>query len=177
MGGVHTRETESKGVSQECINLRPVWVRDDMAYECTECLRRFTIFKRRHHCRACGFIFCSSCLQMEGELTKLGYVRPVKQCFSCIVQLRQQKQHMMSSLILPSGSTPERSMEDTMVSLLSDRQTPTPPQCTRDHDDNDSLGPIMDLAREMCDGYEGTGIVPPIRLFEPTPRVITSAIY
>jgi hypothetical protein len=40
---------------------RQVWLPDRTAQRCTWCQRTFTLTRRRHHCRACGKIFCSSC--------------------------------------------------------------------------------------------------------------------
>lgn len=37
------------------------WAKDDSTTKCTGCLKEFGVFMRRHHCRGCGLIFCSSC--------------------------------------------------------------------------------------------------------------------
>ncbi|CAF0880494.1 unnamed protein product [Brachionus calyciflorus] len=39
----------------------PVWLPDSEAENCMKCDIKFTFRKRRHHCRACGLIFCSDC--------------------------------------------------------------------------------------------------------------------
>ncbi|CAG8468194.1 9699_t:CDS:10, partial [Ambispora leptoticha] len=39
----------------------PVWVPDTSADRCMNCLDEFTIFRRKHHCRACGKIICHAC--------------------------------------------------------------------------------------------------------------------
>lgn len=36
------------------------WVRDSNANKCLSCERSFTWFRRRHHCRKCGGIFCAA---------------------------------------------------------------------------------------------------------------------
>jgi hypothetical protein len=38
-----------------------VWVPDDAADACTQCRSKFTLLRRRHHCRACGAVVCQSC--------------------------------------------------------------------------------------------------------------------
>ncbi|CAI2170383.1 6772_t:CDS:2 [Funneliformis geosporum] len=37
------------------------WKKDHTAKCCSFCHKKFTMFFRRHHCRICGFIFCSTC--------------------------------------------------------------------------------------------------------------------
>ncbi|AKJ03671.1 FYVE-type zinc finger protein [Archangium gephyra] len=40
---------------------RPVWQPDSEVSRCTKCMTSFGLFTRKHHCRQCGKIFCSSC--------------------------------------------------------------------------------------------------------------------
>ena len=42
-------------------NLRQYWMPDDISLECYECTSKFTSFRRRHHCRVCGQVFCHKC--------------------------------------------------------------------------------------------------------------------
>ncbi|GAA5857263.1 hypothetical protein JCM8547_009404 [Rhodosporidiobolus lusitaniae] len=42
-------------------SVRPRWQRDDETNECKICSTRFTLFKRKHHCRRCGFVVCAAC--------------------------------------------------------------------------------------------------------------------
>ena len=37
------------------------WMPDAVATKCYDCEAKFTTFRRRHHCRVCGQIFCSKC--------------------------------------------------------------------------------------------------------------------
>lgn len=39
----------------------PVWVPDSVAVRCTRCAEPFTLWRRRHHCRLCGHVFCGAC--------------------------------------------------------------------------------------------------------------------
>jgi len=38
---------------------------DSVSKECYDCCEKFTTFRRRHHCRVCGQIFCSKCCYQE----------------------------------------------------------------------------------------------------------------
>uniref|UniRef100_A0A1I8EBH7 FYVE-type domain-containing protein n=1 Tax=Wuchereria bancrofti TaxID=6293 RepID=A0A1I8EBH7_WUCBA len=48
-------------------NFRHYWMQDSSGRECYECQERFIAFKRRHHCRLCGQIFCSKCCSIQTE--------------------------------------------------------------------------------------------------------------
>ncbi|KDO22713.1 hypothetical protein SPRG_11027 [Saprolegnia parasitica CBS 223.65] len=40
---------------------RRAWVRDGDRSSCKECIKGFSVTRRRHHCRVCGDIVCHSC--------------------------------------------------------------------------------------------------------------------
>ncbi|KAJ1982566.1 hypothetical protein H4R33_004999 [Dimargaris cristalligena] len=39
----------------------PVWIPDEQAVRCLICYEEFSLFRRKHHCRACGHIVCHYC--------------------------------------------------------------------------------------------------------------------
>eukprot|EP01134_Creolimax_fragrantissima_P005194 CFRG5194T1 len=60
----HTRTQRSSVDSLASIGgaiVAPVWVPDSHAKECMGCSCKFTVITRRHHCRACGGVFCNNC--------------------------------------------------------------------------------------------------------------------
>ncbi|GAV55406.1 hypothetical protein ZYGR_0AV00370 [Zygosaccharomyces rouxii] len=70
-------ENPTKGILS-----KQYWMKDDSAKECFTCGKAFTTFRRRHHCRICGQIFCSSCtLLISGE--RFGYDRRMRVCKNC----------------------------------------------------------------------------------------------
>ncbi|KAF7727960.1 1-phosphatidylinositol-3-phosphate 5-kinase [Apophysomyces ossiformis] len=61
------------------------WMPDEQCKECYKCRKSFTLLRRRHHCRACGQIFCSKCAShiIPGKIFKQkGQVRVCNFCFS-----------------------------------------------------------------------------------------------
>lgn len=64
-----------------------VWVPDERVQECHDCKQKFTGFRRRHHCRACGQVFCNGCTTHRATLPFLGYNSPERVCDACWVQL------------------------------------------------------------------------------------------
>ena len=50
-------------------NNSPVeWMKDEDSPNCTLCKKAFSLTFRRHHCRACGKIFCAKCSSLEALL-------------------------------------------------------------------------------------------------------------
>lgn len=41
--------------------LQRFWMPDSKSKECYECSTKFSTFRRKHHCRLCGQIFCAKC--------------------------------------------------------------------------------------------------------------------
>ncbi|XP_032684691.1 zinc finger FYVE domain-containing protein 9 isoform X2 [Odontomachus brunneus] len=52
----------------------PFWVPDSDAPCCMLCDVRFTVLKRRHHCRACGKVLCHKCCNMKYRLEYQGNI-------------------------------------------------------------------------------------------------------
>lgn len=62
---------------------RPRWVKDDSHETCLNCKEEFNIFRRRHHCRNCGELFCGNCLKSI-PIPDLEYNSPQYVCNSCL---------------------------------------------------------------------------------------------
>lgn len=69
----------------------PNWVPDSEANFCSLCSSGFSVFKRKHHCRHCGQIFCSECTKNRFEIPSLGFVVPVRVCDACFKVLSEKK--------------------------------------------------------------------------------------
>ena len=59
------------------------WLLDGCASKCFACKTLFSISKRRHHCRACGNIFCSKCSDKRVFVNKL----KLRVCTLCHIRL------------------------------------------------------------------------------------------
>lgn len=81
----HMSELSTDQLDQEEGSLgeyAPPWLPDSCVSMCMACTTNFTMTKRRHHCRACGNIFCADCSRFSACLkyydSKFGRV-----CQSC----------------------------------------------------------------------------------------------
>ncbi|XP_028899308.2 lateral signaling target protein 2 homolog isoform X2 [Zeugodacus cucurbitae] len=78
----------SNGMRNANVNVRlspPAWVPDDKAPRCMGCRTQFTAFRRRHHCRNCGGVFCGVCSNATAPLPKYGLTKAVRVCRDCYV--------------------------------------------------------------------------------------------
>lgn len=61
-----SRRRERMALSQSLPMLdKSAWEPDSSREGCKQCARNFSLFNRRHHCRACGGLYCSTCLTEE----------------------------------------------------------------------------------------------------------------
>ncbi|XP_061397574.1 lateral signaling target protein 2 homolog [Musca vetustissima] len=63
----------------------PAWIPDQKAPRCMSCNTPFTAFRRRHHCRNCGGVFCGVCSNTSAPLPKYGLTKAVRVCRACYV--------------------------------------------------------------------------------------------
>ncbi|XP_058812312.1 lateral signaling target protein 2 homolog [Topomyia yanbarensis] len=64
----------------------PRWIPDGDAPRCMACASSFTPFRRRHHCRNCGGVFCGVCSSTTAPLPKYGLTKAVRVCRECFVR-------------------------------------------------------------------------------------------
>uniref|UniRef100_A0A671MJD5 Zinc finger FYVE domain-containing protein 16-like n=1 Tax=Sinocyclocheilus anshuiensis TaxID=1608454 RepID=A0A671MJD5_9TELE len=85
---------------------QPPWVPDSEAPNCMNCEQKFTFTKRRHHCRACGKVYCANCCNRKCRLKYLD--KEARVCVICHVTIqrgfpREQKHVWFADGILPNG--------------------------------------------------------------------------
>ncbi|XP_013918879.1 PREDICTED: zinc finger FYVE domain-containing protein 16-like isoform X2 [Thamnophis sirtalis] len=98
---------------------QPSWLPDLEASKCMNCQAKFTFTKRRHHCRACGKIFCAPCCNRKCKLQYLD--KEARVCISCYESIN--KAQMMTptgpasnSVVSESPAIP--SLHETQTSAL-----------------------------------------------------------
>ncbi|XP_058512226.1 zinc finger FYVE domain-containing protein 16 isoform X2 [Ochotona princeps] len=99
---------------------QPTWVPDAEAPNCMNCQVKFTFTKRRHHCRACGKVFCGVCCNRKCKLQYLE--KEARVCVTCYeaISKAQAFERMMS----PTGPNLKSNHSD-------ERAAAQPPQGTQ----------------------------------------------
>jgi len=69
------------------------WVPDEDVISCPSCSSKFSLTKRKHHCRHCGNVFCGPCCNKKVPLPHLGFESHVRVCDNCYKQ-RMQTGHL-----------------------------------------------------------------------------------
>ncbi|XP_075382613.1 zinc finger FYVE domain-containing protein 16 isoform X2 [Mycteria americana] len=114
-GGNQTSENvESLKIPAALSWKQPLWVPDSEAPNCMNCQVKFTFTKRRHHCRACGKVFCGSCCKRK---CKLQYMeKEARVCTGCYgdINKAQAFERMMS----PTGPVPNSSISSENSSAV-----------------------------------------------------------
>ncbi|XP_035743167.1 zinc finger FYVE domain-containing protein 9-like isoform X1 [Vespa mandarinia] len=72
----------------------PFWIPDSNASSCMLCDLKFTVLKRRHHCRACGKVLCSKCCNMKYKLEYQGNIhsRVCVACYQLLMKAENQQE-------------------------------------------------------------------------------------
>ncbi|NXC73639.1 ZFY16 protein, partial [Anhinga anhinga] len=114
-GGDKTSENvESLKIPAALSRKQPLWVPDSEAPNCMNCQVKFTFTKRRHHCRACGKVFCGGCCKRK---CKLQYMeKEARVCTGCYddINKAQAFERMMS----PTGPVPNSSVSSEYSSAV-----------------------------------------------------------
>jgi hepatocyte growth factor-regulated tyrosine kinase substrate len=66
----------------------PAWKEDSECLSCFRCRSEFSTLRRRHHCRACGQIFCHACSSKTAAIPKYGIEKEVRVCDLCYEKLK-----------------------------------------------------------------------------------------
>ncbi|EIN14395.1 hypothetical protein PUNSTDRAFT_96221 [Punctularia strigosozonata HHB-11173 SS5] len=90
---------------------RDYWMDDDNAKECYDCKTTFTAWRRKHHCRICGQIFCARCASNIMNGGRFGHDGMIRVCNLCLEQ----------------ASKTDDDDDDDRRSIVSSATSPFPP--------------------------------------------------
>lgn len=102
----------------------PYWIPDNMTNQCMQCDQKFSLIKRRHHCRACGLLLCSACCSEKFFLTYLqGEGRICGPCHEILLKAQQNQQQLPKH---PNPSNPSEYCSTLPVQQQIDPATSQP---------------------------------------------------
>eukprot|EP00455_Lapot_gusevi_P029616 TRINITY_DN31729_c0_g1_i1.p1 TRINITY_DN31729_c0_g1~~TRINITY_DN31729_c0_g1_i1.p1 ORF type:complete len:207 (-),score=39.71 TRINITY_DN31729_c0_g1_i1:137-757(-) len=64
------------------------WQPDSARKNCNLCRKNFGFFRRRHHCRCCGLLYCADCAGRFLPIPQLHHHDAVRVCDVCVVKVR-----------------------------------------------------------------------------------------
>ncbi|EHH52998.1 hypothetical protein EGM_13550 [Macaca fascicularis] len=121
-------DTQEQELQSEELGLRaPQWVRDKMVTMCMRCQEPFNaLTRRRHHCRACGYVVCARCSDYRAEL-KYNDNRQNRVCLHCYTFLtgnvlpEAKEDKRRGILEKGSSATPDQSLMCSFLQLIGDK--------------------------------------------------------
>ncbi|KAM9002243.1 FYVE, RhoGEF and PH domain-containing protein 2 [Sarcophilus harrisii] len=121
-------DTEEHQLKSEELGIRaPQWVRDKMVTMCMRCKTPFNaLTRRRHHCRACGYVVCAKCSDYRARL-KYDDNRLNRVCLECYVFLTgnllpEDKEDKKKGILeKESSKVSEQSLMCSFLQLLGDK--------------------------------------------------------
>ncbi|XP_057319730.1 hepatocyte growth factor-regulated tyrosine kinase substrate [Microplitis mediator] len=97
----------------------PEWADGEV---CHRCRVAFSIVQRKHHCRACGQVFCGQCSSKTTTLPKFGIEKDVRVCDACYIVMNKPS----------TASTKETDLPVEYLSSSLAQQQQVPPRKTEE---------------------------------------------
>ncbi|ODQ67458.1 hypothetical protein NADFUDRAFT_12892, partial [Nadsonia fulvescens var. elongata DSM 6958] len=110
------------------------WMKDENATECFGCSKNFTAWRRKHHCRICGQIFCSSCTDLIPG-NKFNYTGRMRVCYCCLERIDDYG----SSSDTSSNFDPNETMSSDIMG------DPVPDSPVKNNSTFSENGPVLDV--------------------------------
>lgn len=140
----YTIDNQDKQLSST--QIQKSWVRDELVIACTSCKTKFGMFYRKHHCRCCGNIFCSNCVDKNSiiplnlRIKEKDYWNPShhvqmlqsekkKVCTPCYEEIKQyliDREKSMLSTIHYNAGIKNQTVKDQFYAALSNIQYKLP---------------------------------------------------
>ncbi|CAH0514386.1 unnamed protein product [Peronospora belbahrii] len=101
------------------------WVPNSDRKACAVCLRGF-YFRRKHHCRTCGEVVCSSCAMLRELEEPIFDITHLRVCSTCMTSAgaRQQQQHLSALSATGTGDEPASSTSNDTESYIRGLRSP-----------------------------------------------------
>ncbi|CAH0546520.1 unnamed protein product [Brassicogethes aeneus] len=131
--------------------LKQYWMPDSVSKECYECCERFTTFKRRHHCRVCGQIFCSQCCNQQIPGKIIGCTGDLRVCtYCCKVVLS----YLQSSDVGADLTADLRILQENLQTKFGDSLSPISRQESVTKNSNLNPNEGVSIKRKISVGYQ-----------------------
>ncbi|XP_011307176.1 hepatocyte growth factor-regulated tyrosine kinase substrate [Fopius arisanus] len=144
----------------------PEWADGEV---CHRCRVTFGVMQRKHHCRACGQVFCGQCSNKTSTLPKYGIEKPVRVCDACFEHVNRPSSANSKESDLP--------VEYLSSSLAQQQQVP-PRKSTAELQEEEELQLALALSqseaeekekekKRMTNSYKNH--TPPVKTYSPPP--------
>ncbi|KAI5124133.1 hypothetical protein M0805_000944 [Coniferiporia weirii] len=141
---------------------RDYWMDDENCKECYDCKSVFTTWRRKHHCRICGQIFCSRCASNIIKGSRFGHEGMLRVCNLCLEKLHSgdedddDRRSIISNI---SSPYPHHMVDHYLHSLGHHSQSPfAASQLFGRTDEPYNLYSIAETRRHLS-GSDGSGFV------------------
>ncbi|KAF3987552.1 hypothetical protein FT663_03871 [Candidozyma haemuli var. vulneris] len=120
----------------------PDWIDGN---ECMICYNPFSVMTRKHHCRACGGVFCQAHSSNSIPLPALGILQPVRVCDDCY-QIHKSK---------TAGVTKKTTSRQPNASAPAQSNAP------QESEEDEQLRKAIELSLQESQGPAATNYAPP----------------
>ena len=91
-----SRHNSSTPRSKKSLIPKEFWMSDVNAKKCYECEKEFTAFRRKHHCRLCGQVFCNSCSSHRISGDPYNHDGMIRVCNHCSIMAQRESKEAAS---------------------------------------------------------------------------------
>ncbi|KAJ5078403.1 faciogenital dysplasia protein [Anaeramoeba ignava] len=137
---------KEKGIDPSKVSEAPIWKQDKEVKLCMICGTKFTLTKRRHHCRNCGNIICNSCSSKKMRLPHISQTLQ-RVCDYCYNDLNEKS-------LLAIGETKQEKTETKkpepgpLKQNRSKRKLPAPPPIAKQNQKETQSNPQTEKTKK-----------------------------